>query len=431
MSSRMPHLPTRNLPLPTQRQRQYGLLVPAADTVHVSPLPVAHSVVLGSAAGVPGLGADLQAEHVQLRCVPGGLDVRPLDGVVLHGGKLVADRGVLVQPGQVLRLGRRPVVVVELAANGVVRLGELTSASPTMWQIYASLALAADSQLPVLLLGESGTGKELAARAVHQAGPRCDGPWQAVNCAALHGDTLLAELFGAVKGAYTGATQDRAGAFERAHQGTLFLDEIGELSPAAQAALLRVLEVGEVQVLGGPVKRVDVRVVCATHRDLRREVTAGRFRLDLLYRLAVLELTLPPLRERKEDVPLLFADFLGDVPLPAGAQRLLASAEFPGNLRGLRNLAQRLVVLAPTGEPTLADLRTLLEREATMRPHQQILSGAEVAPPERLQWVQSHLARSNSVADAQRASGLPRGTFFRYLKQLRADGLLEGGAVAA
>jgi transcriptional regulator with GAF, ATPase, and Fis domain len=323
------------------------------------------------------------------------------------------------------------VVVVELAANGVVRLGELTSASPTMWQIYASLALAADSQLPVLLLGESGTGKELAARAVHQAGPRCDGPWQAVNCAALHGDTLLAELFGAVKGAYTGATQDRAGAFERAHQGTLFLDEIGELSPAAQAALLRVLEVGEVQVLGGPVKRVDVRVVCATHRDLRREVTAGRFRLDLLYRLAVLELTLPPLRERKEDVPLLFADFLGDVPLPAGAQRLLASAEFPGNLRGLRNLAQRLVVLAPTGEPTLADLRTLLEREATMRPHQQILSGAEVAPPERLQWVQSHLVRSNSVADAQRASGLPRGTFFRYLKQLRADGLLEGGAVAA
>jgi len=430
MSSRMPHLPTRNLPLPAQRQRQYGLLVPAADTVHVWPLPVTNSVVIGCHAGIPGLSSDLQAEHVQLRSVPGGLDVRPLDGTVLHGGKQVADRGVLVQPGQVLRLGRRPVVVVEVAADNVVRLGELTSASPQMWQVYASLALAADSELPVLLLGESGTGKELAARAVHQAGPRCDGPWQAVNCAALHGDTLLAELFGASKGAYTGATQDRAGAFERAHQGTLFLDEIGELSPAAQAALLRVLEVGEVQVLGGPVKRVDVRVVCATHRDLRREVAAGRFRLDLLYRLAVLEVTLPPLHKRKEDLPLLFAAFLGDVPVPAGAQRLLAAAEFPGNLRGLRNLAQRLVVMAPTGEPTLADLRSLLEREATCVPRRQALATAEVAPPERLQWVQTQLARSSTVAEAQRASGLPRGTFFRYLKQLRADGLLAGVPVA-
>ena len=158
----------------------------------------------------------------------------------------------------------------------------------------------------MLIEGESGSGKELVARAVHRAGPRRDRPFCALNCAALPDDLIEAELFGHARGSFTGAMSDRAGVFEEAHGGTLFLDEVGELSPRAQAKVLRTIQEGELRRLGENVsRRVDVRIVAATNRDLREEVVAGRFRLDLLYRLDVIRVTVPPLRDRREDIAVL------------------------------------------------------------------------------------------------------------------------------
>lgn len=405
---------------------RFALLVPGTGQPLVLPVPTDAPLVLGRQTLPPADSDGVQLQHATLRHLPGGLEVVPRDGPVFVGGLELGPRGGLVQAGQVLRLGRRPVVVVAQTDDATIRLGALSSASPRVWQTYAELALAADADLPVLLGGESGTGKELAARAVHAASGRAAGPWQAVNCAALHGDTLLAELFGAAKGAYTGAMHDRQGAFERAHGGTLFLDEVGELSPHAQAALLRALEVGEIQVLGGQTKRVDVRIVAATHRDLQRDVASGRFRLDLYYRLAVLEVRMPALRDRPEDLQPLLQHFLGVVPAPKGAAQLLRAHPPAGNLRGLRNLALRLAVMSPTGQPRLDDLRALLlgthgPRAAEPTPI------APRNPVDRLEAVAHLMANAATVSDAWRASGLPRGTFFRYWKRLRAELETTGG----
>lgn len=423
-------LPSRCCASPADDFR-FALLVPGSGVPVVVELAELGTTVVGPALFGEDEG-EVVTRHAALRRVPAGIEVVPLAGPVWLAGRPLAARGAVAQPGQLLRFGRRPAALVRQESDGSVGFGELSSLSPIVWQTYAALALAADAELPVLLGGESGTGKELAARALHAASSRSLGPWQAVNCAALHGDTLLAELFGAARGAYTGATHDRQGAFERAHGGTLFLDEIGELSAAAQAALLRVLEVGEVQVLGGPVKRVDVRVVAATHRDLREEVAKGRFRLDLLYRLAVLEVRMPSLVERPEDLQRLLQRFMGDVPAPRGAAQLLRNHLPAGNLRGLRNLGQRLAVMCPSGQPSNDDLRSLLlgsagpgaqqlnsqHRHATRTP-----SSAPRDPADRLAAVADVVARADSVCDAWRASGLPRGTFFRYWKRLRLDTL--------
>jgi len=263
-------------------------------------------------------------------------------------------------------------------------------------------------------------GKELAARAVHDLSDRRDGPWLAVNCGALAGETVAAELFGAQRGAYTGATENRKGAFERADGGTLFLDEIGELPADAQAMLLRVLEVGEVQVLGGPVRKVNVRVVCATHRDLTAQVAAQKFRLDLLHRLDVAHVHLPPLRDRHADIAGLFAEFLDDLPLPPGAVALLQAQTWPGNVRQLRNVAKRLLLRSHFQRPRLDDLRAVLSvSHATAQPLRLLQGGRGHRKAERHRAVAELLAGESQVCDAWRKSGLPRGTFFRYVKEVR------------
>jgi transcriptional regulator with GAF, ATPase, and Fis domain len=202
----------------------------------------------------------------------------------------------------------------------------------------------------VLLTGETGTGKEITAQSIHDASPRADGPMVVVDCASLAPQLVESELFGHERGAFTDAVRARAGAFEIAHGGTIFLDEIGELPPASQAKILRVLEAREVRRVGsGHVRPVDVRVIAATHRDLRSEVNQGRFREDLYYRLAVIELRLPPLRERLEDLPILAGTLLERL----GAARAideeliarLSASAWPGNVRQLRNYLERLVAL--------------------------------------------------------------------------------------
>ena len=224
---------------------------------------------------------------------------------------------------------------------------EIIGRSPAVLQMLRLLDRVVDSEVPVHVHGESGTGKELVARAIHAYGPRAKGPFVSENCAALTETLLESELFGYVKGAFTGADKPRKGLFEMAHKGTLFLDEVGDMSPGMQRKLLRVLQEGEVRPVGGvePV-RVDVRIVSASNRDLSAMIETGEFREDLFYRLRVLHIRLPALRERKEDVPLLVSAFLdreakrsGGKPrrLAPGVMDHLLSYDWPGNIRELEN----------------------------------------------------------------------------------------------
>jgi len=237
--------------------------------------------------------------------------------------------------------------------------GDLVGCSPRFLQVRELLARAAESRVSVLLLGETGVGKDMFAKAVHQGSPRRDKPFVAVNCAAIPKDLIEAELFGVEKGAYTGADQSRPGRFERAHGGTLFLDEVGELSPQAQAALLRVLQERELERVGDTrTRKVDVRLVAATNENLEEAVQAGRFRADLLYRLNVYSVTVPPLRERIDDIPELVSHFIDKYSnlhgkhvsgLTDRAMVTLRSYQWPGNIRELANIIERGVILAEHG----------------------------------------------------------------------------------
>jgi two-component system response regulator HydG len=216
-----------------------------------------------------------------------------------------------------------------------------------------------------LILGESGTGKELLARYIHERSARLRGPFVAVNCAAIPETILESELFGHERGAFTGASGRKDGRFARATGGTLFLDEIGELSPSVQVKLLRVLQEGEYEPLGGRPTKADVRIVAATNRDLLAEVSAGRFREDLFYRLNVIAITAPPMRARREDIPLLVDHFLGLYCAKNGRPRLqptraaldrLSDYAWPGNVRELENVIERAVVLSRSDALTESDL---------------------------------------------------------------------------
>ena len=237
--------------------------------------------------------------------------------------------------------------------------------SPVFRRTIELALQAAPSMATILLTGESGTGKELVARAIHENSARPAGPFIAVNCAALPETIMEAELFGYERGAFTGAVQHRDGRFQAANGGTIFLDEVGEMSPAVQVKLLRVLQEGEFEPLGGKTTRVDVRVVAATNRDLDEEVARGNFREDLYYRLNVIVVNLPPLRQRLEDVPLLVDHFLSrytarnDKPiegLSSEALDLLTSYYWPGNVRERENAIERAVVLTRGKVITQEDL---------------------------------------------------------------------------
>jgi two-component system response regulator PilR (NtrC family) len=240
----------------------------------------------------------------------------------------------------------------------------LVGEDPAFREAIETAQRAARSTSPVLIVGESGTGKELFARLIHEASPRATGPFVPVNCSAIPGELVESMLFGHEKGAFTGASEKRLGLFEQADGGTLFLDEIGELALAHQPRLLRALETRKVRRVGGTQERtVDVRVLGATHVDVRRAVAAGRMRLDLYHRLAVFELHVPPLRQRLGDLPLLVKRFLVEISAEYGARRVSAQTleelrryTWPGNVRELRNAVHRAAALSPDGELRMADL---------------------------------------------------------------------------
>ena len=249
-----------------------------------------------------------------------------------------------------------PMVQAMLAARAraaVPATHGLLGVSPAMDDIRRAADRAASAPFAVLVEGESGSGKELVARAVHRGGARRDRPFCTLNCAALPDDLVESELFGHARGAFTGAVAERAGVFEEAHRGTLLLDEVGELSLRAQAKLLRVIQEGELRRIGENIsRRVDVRIVSATNRDLRAEASAGRFRVDLLYRLDVVRIAVPALRDRREDIPLLVEHFWREATgrvasratLGPATVAALARYDWPGNVRELQNVLAALAV---------------------------------------------------------------------------------------
>jgi DNA-binding NtrC family response regulator len=296
--------------------------------------------------------------HVSIQATAGRVLVQDLGS---RNGTFLGDAKVLeaeVTIGAVLKVGDSALTVQprwytrEVAPSPSRRFGELVGESVAMREIFSVLERVSLSDVAVLVEGESGTGKELAARSIHAASPRSNGPYIVFDCGAVPTELAESELFGHRKGAFSGAIQDRQGAFQAANGGTLCLDEIGELPLALQPKLLRVLEVGQVRPVGDDTaRRVDVRVVAATNRDLRAEVHRSRFRADLLYRLEVVKVRMPALRQRPEDIAPLVERLL-EGKLPAGDRiggdnlARLMSYSWPGNVRELRNVLQRAITLA-------------------------------------------------------------------------------------
>jgi two-component system response regulator PilR (NtrC family) len=284
----------------------------------------------------------------------------------------VDEIGVVIERALEKRALLRDNVELRAELQGRFRLDRLVGKAPPMQRLFELARRVAPAKTSVLITGESGTGKELVARALHHLSPRADKPFVAINCGAIPDALIESELFGHVKGAFTGAHADKQGLFATADGGTLLLDEIGELSPSMQVKLLRVLQERTVKKVGGVnEEEVDVRIVAATNRDLDAEVERGGFRRDLFYRLNVIELQLPPLRARKEDVPLLVEHFVKKHAAALGrtisavdpdALAALVDYDFPGNVRELENLIERAVTLEPGERITRASFPELTRR---------------------------------------------------------------------
>ena len=301
----------------------------------------------------------------------------------------------------------------------------LVGASPSIHAIHQLIDQVATTDSTVLVTGESGTGKELVARAVHQQSKRADKPLQIVNCAAIAENLVESTLFGHVKGAFTGADENRPGVFELADGATLFLDEVGELPLGTQAKLLRALEQGEIQRVGdGGLRKVDVRLIAATNRDLAEEAKAGRFREDLYHRLNVLVVTLPPLRERPADIEALIDHFLGESAKRLGqpakrlapeSRTLLLRFPWPGNVRQLRNVLERSSIMATGAQIMPADLPPELKAEAaTVQLDAPMSTLAAVEKAHVLRVLERCAGNKKQAAEIL---GIDRSTLYAKLKQ--------------
>ncbi len=354
-------------------------------------------------------------------------------GAVDYLEKPIGQDRLLLTVANTLERSRLRAENAELKAQLPLEDRTIIGRSKVIEALKAQIDRVAVSEGRVLITGDNGTGKELIAHAIHAASRRSAHPFVSLNCAAVPAELIESELFGHEKGAFTGAVSKKIGKFERADGGTLFLDEVGDMPANMQAKLLRVLQTGELERVGGnQTFKVDVRVLAATNKDLPEEIAAGRFREDLYYRLNVVPLRSPPLRDRREDIPLLVERFLADVAtrnqrraptLTAGALALLASHDYPGNVRELRNLVERIVILAPPHQDVLdeADIRDFVP---TRRPDSPV--GYEpgkrlselVADAERAIVVAALRAHNDVVADTARALGVERSNFHKKLKAL-------------
>ena len=307
---------------------------------------------------------------------------------------------------------------------------EIVGSSPQIRQMLMRIEKVAPTRARVLITGENGTGKELVARAVHRLSDRRDRPFVEVNCAAIPSELIESELFGHMKGSFTGAVADRAGKFEQADGGTLFLDEIGDMSFAAQAKVLRVLEEGVVIRVGGsrPLQ-VDVRVIAATNKDLAEEIRNDRFREDLYYRLNVVPIELPPLRERRDDIPMLVKHFTtlmvrtgraSRKHLTAGALNLLKAMDWPGNVRQLRNAVERFLILSEGDEIRTKDVRMLsggspgaVVRELLASP-----SFADFKDRAEQTFIEHKLRENDwNITETARSVGMPRSNLYKKINK--------------
>jgi DNA-binding NtrC family response regulator len=312
--------------------------------------------------------------------------------------------------------------------------GEIVGASPAIQEVLRLIRKAAPSERTVLIQGESGTGKELVARALHRGSPRADRPMVVINCAALQESLLESELFGHEKGAFTSAVAAKPGLFELADRGTLFIDEVGEMAPALQAKLLRAIEDGRIRRVGSTREILtDVRIVAATNRNLAEEVAAGRFRGDLYYRLNVIAIALPPLRERPGDLPLLVQHFLARDPrgpqsIEPDALRTLERYPWPGNVRELANVIERAKILADGPSITVDDLPAEIGRApAAESPPAAITpdrAGSDLDSVERSHILRVVEAERGNKARAARALGVSRRKLYRLLER---HGLMDIG----
>jgi DNA-binding NtrC family response regulator len=395
-------------------------------------------VVVGAdpAADVVLTDSTVSRRHCSL--VPNGegfevTDLGSRNGTLLDG---VALSKAVVPVGAVLRVGDTLLQLVpgeellRIPPSPRASFGALVGGSLAMRQVYAVLERASASHAPILLLGESGTGKELAARAVHEHSSRREGPFVVFDCGASSDTLIESDLFGHRKGAFTGALADRPGAFELAHGGTLFLDEIGDLPVSLQPKLLRMLETGEVMPLGARKSaRYDVRVVAATHRDLAQEVARGGFRGDLYYRLCVVEVHLPPLRARREDIEELVRVFLAREGRPSDDLRSenldrLMAYHFPGNVRELRNIITRAVALSVPSTP-FSQMPILLSGTTTQRDTERVARADRpfheakqelIARFERDYLEDLLLRAGDNISQASRISGIDRKHLYRLLE---------------
>ena len=371
-------------------------------------------------------------------------DLGSKNGTVIDGvavGKVVAPPGVAIRIGKTLVQCMPADEVVDIPPSASEQFGALYGGSIAMRTVFAILERASKSAAPVLFLGESGTGKELMARAVHDNSPRKDGPFVVFDCGASTETLIESDLFGHTKGAFTGAASDRQGAFAAAHGGTLFLDEIGDLPIALQPKLLRMLEAGEVVPLGGrKSERYDVRIVAATHRDVFGEVARGGFRGDLYYRLAVVEVHVPPLRARSGDLPKLISMFLERAGAPQLAAQVGGAAlerlqryHWPGNVRELRNVITRAVALAGPDD----DFQSLpfVLRPTAAAPEAQTIRADRpfheakdelVAKFEREYLTDLVQRAAGNLSEAARIAGLERKFLYKLLE--RAGLRTRGGA---
>ncbi|MBK7864898.1 MAG: sigma 54-interacting transcriptional regulator [Archangiaceae bacterium] len=362
----MSHAPTDALPKPGGAPLRLKLLVVSGPDFGAELQLEQGTYRVGKEPGVDLRLTDpaVSRTHLVIEVLPHAIrvsDNQSTNGATYQGQRFTS---LELTPPAVVRIGKTDLKLVP-AEEGVrpvppseqEHFGSLLGKSLVMRQLFGLLKRVAENDMPVLIVGETGTGKELCAQAVHQASARAQGPFVVCDVAALTPNLAESELFGHVKGAFTGADAPRAGVFERAHDGTLFLDEIGELPLELQPRLLRALEARSIKRVGGNQPHTfNTRVLAATHRDLLAEVRAGRFREDLYHRLAVLKVALPPLRERVEDLPLLIDDCLSQLQMPkdalsANTRAMFAGYGWPGNVRELKNAISRAVSLGVGLEP--------------------------------------------------------------------------------
>jgi two-component system, NtrC family, response regulator AtoC len=349
------------------RQRVLVIGPAGAQTI---PMPTSGSLIFGrgTECNVRVDHASVSRKHLALHAgsPPSVEDLGSSNGTRLSGRRIEPRKREVLTPGTIVEMGLATIVLQagddELARASIPPPSATQTEgtyTPTMQRLHKVIELVARGRISVILLGETGVGKEVMAETIHRRSPRAKGPFVKINCAALPDNLLEAELFGHEKGAFTGATQAKPGLIETADGGTFLLDEAGELPLSTQVKLLRVLESREVQRLGALKPRaIDVRFLAATNRDLEAQVAAGTFRSDLFYRLNGMSITIPPLRERLDEIPTLARTFvveeckeldMPEVPITAAAQAALLAHRWPGNVRELRNTIERAVLLAHGG----------------------------------------------------------------------------------